>query len=248
MKNIKLILAVFCLFTAFTQIFAQEKTERRIIEVTGSAETLIMPNEFTFKITLLERIENKQKITIEQQESKLKSELSSIGIDVEKDLSIFDISSNYNSYKKVKDTLGSKDYRLKLKDLEKIGKLQEIADRLNINRLDLIEATHSELTTYRKETKIEAIKAAKAKAEYLLGAIGEKVGKPVYIVEVNENGNNNMLISSLTNSVVGLTTGVIGGVQLNAIVEAAENKGQNVNLSFVKIKIRYEILAKFEIQ
>ena len=66
MKNIKLIFAVFCLFTAFTQVLAQEKTsERRIIEVTGSAETLIMPNEFTFKITLLERIENKQKITIE---------------------------------------------------------------------------------------------------------------------------------------------------------------------------------------
>lgn len=244
MKNIKLIFAVFCLFTAFTQILAQEKTsERRIIEVTGSAETLIMPNEFTFKITLLERIENKQKITIEQQESKLKSELSSIGIDVEKDLSIFDISSNYNSYKKIKDTLGSKDYRLKLKDLEKIAKLQEIADRLNINRLDLIEATHSDLTTFRKETKIEAIKAAKAKAEYLLGAIGEKVGKPVYIVEVNENGSN---ITGLTNGRYGAVAGLISSN--NITIQDGVDNSQQSNLSFTKIKIRYEILAKFEIQ
>jgi uncharacterized protein len=246
MKKINFIFAVCFVFTAFTIVFAQEKTERRIIEVTGSAETLIMPNEFTFKITINERIENKQKITIEQQESKLKSELSNIGIDVEKDLSIFDISSTYVSSKKLKDTLGSKDYRLKLKDLDKIAKLQEIADRLNIGRLDLIEATHSDLTTYRKETKIEAIKAAKAKAEYLLSAIGEKVGKPVYISEKDYGKNN--LISSIPNSVIGLTSGIMGTYQSNTIVEAAERSGQSVSLSFSKILIRYEILAKFEIQ
>jgi hypothetical protein len=235
--KIKIFSAAFIVITALTGIFAQEKNERRIIEVIGSAETLIMPNEFTFKITLFERIENKQKITIEQQETKLKSELSNIGIDVEKDLSIFDISSNYVSYKKLKDTLGSKDYRLKLKDLDKIAKLQEIADRLNINRLDLIEATHSDLTIYRKETKVEAIKSAKAKAEYLLGAIGEKVGKPVFVQEIEENRN---VYSNFSNSISSNGQRVSGGV-----IDVSSNDN---SLFFSKIKIRYEILAKFEIQ
>jgi uncharacterized protein len=239
MKKIHFIFAVCFVFTAFTIVFAQEKTERRIIEVTGSAETLIMPNEFTFKITINERIENKQKITIEQQESKLKSELSNIGIDVEKDLSIFDISSTYVSSKKLKDTLGSKDYRLKLKDLDKIAKLQEIADRLNIGRLDLIEATHSDLTTYRKETKIEAIKAAKAKAEYLLSAIGEKVGKPVYIQEIEEDRNVYSNVSNSNFASNGQRV-VLGGL--------INPSSDDNSLSFTKIKIRYEILAKFEIQ
>src|SRR6185369_4835502 len=97
--------------------YAQEKTDRRIIEVSGSAERLITPDEFTFKITLNERIENKQKITIEQQEASLRDELSKLGIDVAKDLTIFDISSTYLRQKKVKDVLGTKDYRLKLRDL-----------------------------------------------------------------------------------------------------------------------------------
>jgi len=136
--------------------YAQEKTDRRIIEVSGSAERLITPDEFTFKITLNERIENKQKITIEQQEASLRDELSKLGIDVAKDLTIFDISSTYLRQKKVKDVLGTKDYRLKLRDLKKIAQLQDLADRLNVGKLDLIDTESSEITRHRRETKIEA--------------------------------------------------------------------------------------------
>ena len=118
-----------------------------------------MPNEFTFKIMLTERIENKQKLTIEMQEAKLKEELARLGVDVQKDLTIFDMTSVYISRKKTRDTLGSKIYGLKLRDLEKIEALQEIADKLNIASLDLIESTHSELTAFRRQTKIEATKA-----------------------------------------------------------------------------------------
>ena len=75
---------------------AQTNTEqRRAVEVTGSAEMLIMPNEFTFKIVLTERIENKQKLTIEMQESNLKNELARLGVDVQKDLTVFDLTSVY---------------------------------------------------------------------------------------------------------------------------------------------------------
>ena len=45
---------------------------------------------------------------------------------------MFDISSTYFRQKKIKDVLSSKDYRLKLRDLNKIARLQEIADRLNL--------------------------------------------------------------------------------------------------------------------
>lgn len=94
MKNMnRLCLLIGMVFLAALTAFAQEKTEKRIIEVTGSAETLITPNEFTFKITLLERIENKQKLTIEMQETKLRDELTNLGVDVAKDLTIFDLNS-----------------------------------------------------------------------------------------------------------------------------------------------------------
>ncbi|HQU83070.1 MAG TPA: SIMPL domain-containing protein [Pyrinomonadaceae bacterium] len=235
--NLWFLLMIFlCFLTA--NVFAQTNptnAERRVIEVTGSAETLVTPNEFTFKITLLERMENKQKLTIEMQEANLKRELTNLGVDVTNDLSIFDLNSFYIDRKKVKDTLASKDYRLKLNDLAKIERLQEIADRLNISRLDLIESTHTELTRFRRETKMEAVKAAKTKAEYMLGAIGEKVGKAVYVREiedVNERKSFNFANGLFSNS-------------SNNVVESQQS---STTLNFSKIKLRYEVLAKFEIE
>ncbi len=240
MKKINLtflLIVAVCLLTA--SAFAQINTDnRRIIEVTGSAETSITPNEFTFKITLLERTENKQKLTIEMQEANLKRELTNLGVDVAKDLTIFDLNSFYIARKKTRDTLGSKDYRLKLKDLEKIERLQEIADRLNISNLDLIESTHSDLTTFRRETKMEAMRAAKAKAEYMLGAIGERVGKSVFIQEIPEEPLPRYTASGVLNN----------NYSNNSSNVVSTDSQSSTTLTFSKIKLRYVVLARFEIE
>lgn len=233
---IVLLMIVVCFATVAS---AQTAAEKRVIEVTGSAETLITPNEFTFKITLYERIEDKKKLTIEMQEANLKTELSNLGVDVNKDLTIFDLNSTYISRKKTKDTLGSKDYRLKIRDLAKIERLQEIADRLNIANLDLIESTHTDLTVFRKETKMEAVKAAKAKAEYMLGAISEKVGKAVFIQEIPDESEPRAFgYGLMTNANSNRTSNVI----------TTDSQDSASTLTFSKIKLRYAVLARFEIE
>lgn len=210
--------------------------ERRMIEVSASAERWITPDEFTFKITLQERIENKQKLTIEQQEAALRRELSTLGVDVTKDLSIFDISSAYVRQKKVKDVLGSKDYRLKLRDLNKIAHLQEMADRLNISRLDLIDSEHSQITQLRRETKMDAMKAAREKADYLLGAIGQRAGKPVFIKEEPDEVPRSIYANSSN-----FTSNTIGRGD-------SSSDSSDTSLSFSQIRLRYVITAKFEIE
>lgn len=234
--NVALLLAVVvCLSTA--NVFAQTNAERRIIEVTGSAELSITPNEFTFKITLLERIEDKKKLTIEMQEANLRRELANIGIEVEKDLTIFDLTSFYVSRKRTRDTLASKDYRLKIKDLSKIERLQEIADRLNISNLDLIESTHSDLTRLRRETKMEAVKAARAKAEYMLGAINERVGKTVFIQEVEEETPRR-----ISGGVLSINSNI------SANYSSTNTQDSGTTLTFSQIKLRYVVVARFEIE
>lgn len=226
-------LAVVC------SAYGQSQPERRVIEVTGSAERLITPNEFTFKITLTERIENKQKITIEQQESALRSELQGLGVDVASDLSIYDMSSNYFRQKKVKDTLGTKDYRLKLRDLNKIARLQDLADKLNVSKLDLIDTEHSEITSLRRETKIDAIKAAKEKADYLLAAIGQHAGKAVLIQEVPDETPRYNTNGYLTN----VTSNTFSSNSRSSTTVTDDDA-----LSFSQIRLRYVIVAKFEIE
>jgi uncharacterized protein len=235
MKKTIFVVAALCI--AALGVAAQEKMERRVIEVSGSAERLITPDEFTFRITLIERLENKQKVTIDQQETALRNELTKLGIDAAKDLSIYDISSTYFRQKKIKDVLGSKDYRLKIRDLIKIAQLQDIADRLNLGKLDLIDTDNSEMTRHRREVKIEAIRAARAKAEYLLAAIGERIGKPVLIQEIEEETpglSNRYLANSTSNSIARVSAGVVDS--------------SDSSLSFTQTKLRFVIVAKFEIE
>lgn len=216
---------------------AQAQPERRVIEVSGSAERLITPNEFTFKVTIAERIEKKEKLTIEQQETQLRAELNKIGIDPAMDLSVFDISSNYIPRKRVRDTLGTKDYRLKVRDANKISKLVELVDTLNIAKLDLLDTEHSEITRLRRETKIDAVKAAKEKADYLLGAIGQRAGKPVLIQEVADEIPRS------------ISSGVLN-YQSNSLSNTSRVDGADMTdaLSFTQIRLRYVIVAKFEIE
>jgi uncharacterized protein YggE len=236
MKQIFMILGCVCIFAFAFNVAAQDKSQPRVIEVSGSAERMVTPDVFTFKITLAERIENKQKVTIDQQEALLRNELAKLGVDVTKDLSIYDMSSAYFRQRKVKDVLGTKDYRLKLRDLNKIASLQDIADRINVAKLDLIDTESSEITRLRQETKIDAIRAAKAKAEYLLGAIGQRPGNAVFIQEVDDEAPrfNSGYSANVTSNVV--------------LVSGGAPNPSDDSLSFSQIKLRYVILARFEIQ
>ena len=209
-----------------------------MIEVSGSAEQMVTPNEFTFKITILERLDKKDKITIEQQEASLRTELSKIGIDPVEELSVYDLSSNYIPRKKVREVLGTKDYRLKIIDISRIAPLTELVDRLNISKLDLIDTEHSEMTRLRRETKMEAMKAAKEKATYLLGAIGERIGKPIYIKEVEETSRFQLEATSSNSN----------NFTSNGRRTTDSSTDSDSDLSFTQIKIRFVIEAKFEIE
>jgi len=231
--------AFVCLFAI--SMAAQNQPEKRVIEVSGSAEQMVVPNEFTFKITQLERMENKKKITIEDQETTLRGELAKLGVDVAKDLSIYDISSAYFRQKKVKDVLGTKDYRLRIRDLDKIAQLQDLADRLNLNKLDLVSTDNTDMIRYRRETKIAAMKAAKDKAQYLLESIGLRLGKPVYIDENNEESTFVIDGQEVSN----FRTGTLNS---NNDMPFTPVGSANSNLSFSATKILFVIIAKFEIE
>jgi uncharacterized protein len=233
----KTLFAAFGIVCAFTlTLIGQTQPERRVIEVSGSAERWITPDEFTFKITLNERIDKKEKITIDQQEAALRRELTTLGVDVAKDLSVYDISSTYFR-RKVRDVLGTKDYRLKIRDLKQISRLQDLADRLNVGKLELIESEHSEITRLRRETKMDAMKAAKDKADYLLGSIGQRTGKPVYIKEEDETARPSFTANTYSNI-----------VSANFKRRADTSDADDDALSFSQIKLRFVIVAKFEIE
>lgn len=229
MKTI--ITTVILLLVLTLSLFGQNIVDAlRGIEVTGTAERMVIPDELTFRITLVERMGTRDKVTIEQQEAQLRTELEKIGVDIAKDLSIYDISARYVRQRRLRDTLARQDYRLVIRDLNKVAPLQDVADRINVSSLDLVVAENSRIDEIRRELRIEAIKAAKAKAEYLMSAIGGKVGSAIFVKELDES----------------VRTSPNYYYPANAM--SAANTSYTQPLSFAPEKVRMVILARFEIQ
>jgi uncharacterized protein len=205
----------------------------RGIEVSGTAERMVVPDELTFRITLAERQGPRGKVTIEQQEEQLRTELEKMGVDLAKDLSIYDISARYVRQKRTRDTLARQDYRLMIRDLNKVRPLQELSDRINVSNLDLVLAENSRINDIRRDLRIEAIKAAKVKAEYLMAAIGGKVGPAIFVKEVEETG-----VMYQPN---------VYSYAANTMANTSASD-RDAALSFAPEKVKMVILARFEIQ
>jgi uncharacterized protein YggE len=103
--------------------------------------------------------------------------------------------------------------------------------------LDLIDSEHSEITRLRRETKMDAMKAAKDKADYLLGSIGQRSGKPVYIKEEPDETPR----SSYSNITANTTSNTFRSS--SGVLDTSDTE-----LSFSQIRLRYVIVAKFEIE
>lgn len=209
---------------------------KRFIEITGTSEMEITPDELYITITLQERMDGKEKITIDKQEAELKKNLKELGINLE-NLTLSKADADYGKVRKSnKDVLISKSYILKLSDADMISKVYERLDKIDAQDAYISRYTHSKILDYQKENRIKAMKAAKEKVEYLLSAVGQQAGPPLQISE-SENW-----VQDQPPVVYGRMT------MMNAYQEkSAPMMDSGSDISFKKIKIRSSFLVKYEI-
>jgi len=190
MRIIGLYIAFIMSLNSFGQISTSDKP---FIEVTGKAVLEVTPNEVYIDLCLEEYIKDNEKITLEILETDLKNELEKAGVP-KNSLYISDVNSVIaKTGWFTKETLSTGAYSLKITKVEKIKEVFKIFEKLDIIEANITKATHSNLVELRKENRINAIKAAKEKSDYLLNAIGSKTGKPLKVVEeaqVNQNFSN----------------------------------------------------------
>lgn len=181
----KKILFFFCLYNfAWGQIENQVPTTP-YIEVIGTAKKEIEPNQIHISISLTEKSVDNKKYSIEHQESKLFQILAELNISNSK-LTLSDLTSSIITEKRKE--IGYKQKKKFNLILENGQQVADFFDKLfdaNIKEADVIKIDHTDLVLYHKEVRIEALKAAKSKAEYLTRAIGHQIGKPLEIIEID---------------------------------------------------------------
>ncbi|MBK8444900.1 MAG: SIMPL domain-containing protein [Sphingobacteriales bacterium] len=236
MKNTKLLFFLLFILTCSTQLQAQQNFDnRKFIEVTGSAEMTIQPDEIELKITLVEYEKNgKRTVELKEIEKEFYEILKNNGINTNS-LTLNNSDSWWHwwhwwSYRSSYQT--RKNVSLKLNKETNFLNLVKDLDKPWVQNISIASTSNSDIQKYRKEVKIDAIKAAKEKATYLLESVGEQIGSVISIEEMPDHSSYWYGEPNAYSNVYRSTT--------NDDKDAIEN--------VASIKLRYEIKAKFEIK
>ena len=217
-------------------IAAQEDNNSRYIEVTGSSETEIIPDEIHFMITIKEywqeEFEKKSKpedyqtkVPVNEIEHNLMSALKQAGI-APSDIQTKEVGDYWRE--RGKDFLISKTFDIKLQNPDQINRIIQTVNTKGIQSMNIGELKNKDLQEYRKQGKIEALKAARQKADYLVAAMGQKLGNVLRIVEPEERSFSYFQPQSAMS---------------NVAIPSYDSNPEN----FRTIKLRYQMTARFEV-
>ena len=226
-------LFLFAITFGFSQNNTKNYIDENYIEVTGSAEMEVTPDEIYLKVILREK-DNKRRdpITIQQMENKMFAKLKEIGVNVEQNVYVVDVSSNFKHYWiKKANIFSQKEFQILCKDATTVGKVFKGLEEINISNINIARIDHSKKEQFRQEIKVNAIKAAKAKANYLAEAIGQKIGKAIHIQEIDF-----------------IDYARFPGVQSSSNIMIQEASYGEAQIQFEKLKFTSKIAVKFKLE
>lgn len=232
--------AVFALFLVFGALAQQPDPHPRTIQVSGSAETEIIPDEIYVTVTLKEyEKRGVGKIDLEKIKSDFLGYCKSIGLP-DSNVSIasyegFNSAPWWRKRRNKDELYASISYQMKFTNSKKMDELVAKLDEDATQNFVISRVWHSKMAEYRKQLKIEATRAARNKAGYMAEAIGEKIGEAVSIIEPEEEEAAPRYYA-LSQSNVSFN---------NRRVEFQEADDA---VNFKNIKLRYEVKAVFALR
>ncbi len=171
---------------ALTQLaMAQSKNFLDIpyLETSARVDTLVTPDKIYLNITIQEK-DSKGRKSVEEQENKMAQRLKTLGVDIDKQLTIKDLASNYKKYfLRSKEVLKSKQYSLLVYDGLTAGKVMAALEDLDIANTYLEKTEYSKMDELELELKSRAVKKAKLKANAMTKPLNQKVGAAIHIID-----------------------------------------------------------------
>lgn len=227
MKRMMIVVAALLMASP---LFAQQKTflDQPYIEVTGRAEMEVAPDEIYVRITINEQ-DSKGKTTVLQQEKDMVRRLKDLGIDVDKKLVVQDMM---NAQLK-KDVATSKSYMLEVNSATQLAHVFQALQTIGISDAVVERTDVSNMDELRQQVRGASAKAARQNAEILAAALGQKVGKAIFVQD------NSYYSRPYSNVVLTRTMKVAdAGVAATAAP----------TLEFQKITIDHSVLVRFMLE
>jgi uncharacterized protein YggE len=213
---------------------------KEFVSTVGRAEEEVTPDIIYIDVTLKEFYENgntKKKVAIDKLEKDLFDSATKSGIKKE-DFTIQNIWSYNTQEKKKKDTdiLLSRQYRIKVTNLNNLDQLLDGVDKAGIQSTYISEYDYSKKKELEKTLKTKAVLDAKANAQILAEAAGQKIGKAIVLSETPQQ------------IIFGVQPMMRNAMFKGAMAEAADDaSGSGLDLNIRPMKVTSEISASFEL-
>jgi len=226
-----------CLITSFiSQAQSKNFIDQPYLEVTGSADTLIEPDEIYINIIISEK-DNRDRIPVEEQETRMLASFKEMGIDIENNLSVNYMGSNFKYILlKGKEVIKTRQYVLKVKDARTAAQVFLLLEQLDISNTSIQKVNYSAINSLRNVMRNKAVANARERAIALASALQQNVGNAIHLVDIDNNNLANQLYGSQLQDV--LVTGYT--VKLKGLTQ-----GSNPGVEFEKIKVSALVGAKF---
>jgi uncharacterized protein len=241
MKRIITGIIVFFNLISLSAISQETQIKQKTINASGIAEMEVVPDEIYVQIQLREYDKKGgSKIDIDEIKNDFLKAANTIGLN-EDDISVQGYQGwdgNFWLYKKNKkknlDLKASITYQVKLSSTKKMDELVQKLDDEATENFFISRVNHSKLQEFKKQLKIQAVKAAKDKAIYLANAINENAGEALTINEPNE--------------INPFPQPVYANRMMESKVAMDAGEAQMPNIDFKKMKLQYEVNVVFALK
>ena len=151
------------------------------LETSARVDTLVTPDRIFLQIRLQES-DTKGKTSLEELEKRMGTRLRGLGIDLEKQLTVSDLSSDFGKYfLRRQDVLKEKVFELLVYDAPTAGRVLYELEGEGISNVRLDRTEYAQMDSLQELLKARAVRRAHRQGTVMVEAVGQSLGKALFI-------------------------------------------------------------------
>jgi uncharacterized protein len=236
-------------------VYAQTNTQPgcypfpKTISATGSASMEVIPDEIYVQVDLREyKKKGEDKVELDKIKSDFLGYCKATGI-ADNDISVasydgYNMANIWQRRKKDPELLSSISYQVKFSDTKMMDDLVKSLDDQATNNFRITRTSHSKIVEYRKQLKVQAVKAAREKAVYLTEAVNEQLGQAIEINEPVESISSDVVSNAYRDNYKSLGLNEVRLDQSKNAYYGITDQG----VDYRKIKLRFEVKVLYALK
>ena len=231
MKKLSLLLVLAgMLQTGFSQ--TKNFIDQPYLETSAEVDTLVTPNRIYLGIRLLES-DSKGRISLETLERQMGDKLRALGIDLEKQLTVSDLGSDFQKYfLRKEDIIKEKVFELVLYDAKTTAQVLYELEKAGISNIQLLKTDYEDMESLMDILRVRGVQKTKRQGALMARALGQTLGSALHITDRGFSVFNKAMDR--------------GALRMSA--EAVPDGYVPLPAEFDKIRIQVTVSAKFKLE